>query len=68
MATKFVFYSGKGGVGKTSMACTTGVHYADMGLKTLLVTTDPAANLSDVFIKRSAIKSLKFMVWTIFLA
>ncbi len=49
MATKFVFYSGKGGVGKTSMACTTGVHYADMGLKTLLVTTDPAANLSDVF-------------------
>lgn len=49
MSTKFVFYSGKGGVGKTSMACTTGVHYADMGLKTLLVTTDPAANLSDVF-------------------
>lgn len=49
MRTKFVFYSGKGGVGKTSMACTTGVHYSDLGLKTLLVTTDPAANLSDVF-------------------
>jgi len=49
MHTKFVFYSGKGGVGKTSMACTTGVHYSDLGLKTLLVTTDPAANLSDVF-------------------
>ncbi len=49
MSTKFVFYSGKGGVGKTSMACTTGVHYADLGMKTLIVTTDPAANLSDVF-------------------
>lgn len=49
METKFIFFSGKGGVGKTSMACTTGVHYADQGRKTLIVTTDPAANLSDVF-------------------
>lgn len=49
METKFVFFSGKGGVGKTSMACTTGVYYADQGKKTLIVTTDPAANLSDVF-------------------
>lgn len=47
--TKFLFFSGKGGVGKTSMACTTAVYYADRGLKTLIVTTDPAANLSDVF-------------------
>lgn len=47
--TKFVFFSGKGGVGKTSMACTTGVHLADQGKRTLIVTTDPAANLSDVF-------------------
>ncbi|MFZ5975693.1 MAG: TRC40/GET3/ArsA family transport-energizing ATPase [Bacillota bacterium] len=49
MNTKFIFFSGKGGVGKTSMACTTGVYYADQGKKTLIVTTDPAANLSDVF-------------------
>lgn len=49
MGTKFIFFSGKGGVGKTSMACTTGVYYADLGHKTLIVTTDPAANLSDVF-------------------
>ncbi len=49
MNTKFIFYSGKGGVGKTSMACTTAVHYSDLGKRTLLVTTDPAANLSDVF-------------------
>ncbi|WP_343349027.1 TRC40/GET3/ArsA family transport-energizing ATPase [Terrisporobacter petrolearius] len=47
--TQFLFFSGKGGVGKTSMACTTGVYNADKNLKTLIVTTDPAANLSDVF-------------------
>ncbi|MDT8900296.1 ArsA family ATPase [Anaeroselena agilis] len=49
MQTKFIFFSGKGGVGKTSMACTTAVHWADAGKRTLIVTTDPAANLSDVF-------------------
>lgn len=49
MEAKFIFFSGKGGVGKTSMACTTGVHYADQEKKTIIVTTDPAANLSDVF-------------------
>ncbi|MBC9784314.1 ArsA family ATPase [Heliobacterium chlorum] len=49
METKFIFFSGKGGVGKTSMACTTAVRCADQGKKTLIVTTDPAANLSDVF-------------------
>ncbi|PKM68916.1 MAG: arsenic-transporting ATPase [Firmicutes bacterium HGW-Firmicutes-2] len=47
--TEFIFFSGKGGVGKTSMASTTAVHYANMGKKTMIVTTDPAANLSDVF-------------------
>ncbi|PDW00262.1 TRC40/GET3/ArsA family transport-energizing ATPase [Candidatus Chloroploca asiatica] len=47
--TQFHFFSGKGGVGKTSMACTTAVHHADAGLRTLIVTTDPASNLSDVF-------------------
>ncbi len=49
METKFILFSGKGGVGKTSMASTTAVHYAEKGKKTLIVTTDPAANLSDVF-------------------
>lgn len=44
-----MLFSGKGGVGKTSMASTTAVHYAEKGKKTLIVTTDPAANLSDVF-------------------
>ncbi len=47
--TEFLFFSGKGGVGKTSMACTTAVRHADAGRRTLIVTTDPASNLSDVF-------------------
>ncbi|NBG87181.1 ArsA family ATPase [Isachenkonia alkalipeptolytica] len=49
MDTQYILFSGKGGVGKTSMASTTAVHHANLGHKTLLVTTDPAANLSDVF-------------------
>jgi arsenite/tail-anchored protein-transporting ATPase len=47
--THFLFFSGKGGVGKTSMACATAVRYADEGKRTLIVTTDPASNLADVF-------------------
>jgi arsenite-transporting ATPase len=47
--TLFVFFSGKGGVGKTSMACAHAVRYADLGKRTLIVTTDPASNLADVF-------------------
>lgn len=47
--TKYIFFSGKGGVGKTTMACATAVHYANEGKKTLIVTTDPASNLADVF-------------------
>jgi len=49
MTTKYLFYSGKGGVGKTSMACVTAVRLADEGKRTLIVTTDPASNLADVF-------------------
>jgi arsenite/tail-anchored protein-transporting ATPase len=47
--TEFIFFSGKGGVGKTSMACTHAVRYADEGKRTLIITTDPASNLADVF-------------------
>ncbi len=49
MATQYIFFSGKGGVGKTSMACTQAVRMAEKGKKTLIVTTDPASNLADVF-------------------
>lgn len=47
--TKYLFYTGKGGVGKTSIACATAVSLADIGKKVLLVSTDPASNLQDVF-------------------
>lgn len=42
---KFVFFTGKGGQGKTSVACATALALADGGRKTLLVSTDPASNL-----------------------
>ncbi|WP_313072127.1 arsenical pump-driving ATPase [Lacrimispora sp.] len=47
--TKYLFYTGKGGVGKTSVACATAVYLADNGKRILLVSTDPASNLQDVF-------------------
>ena len=47
--TKYLFYTGKGGVGKTSAACATAVVLADAGKKIMLVSTDPASNLQDVF-------------------
>ena len=49
MTTRYVFFSGKGGVGKTTMACATAVDEAAKGHRTLIVTTDPASNLADVF-------------------
>lgn len=47
--TKYLFFTGKGGVGKTSAACATAVFLADQGQKVLLISTDPASNLQDVF-------------------
>ncbi len=46
--TKYLFFTGKGGVGKTSLACATAVELADQGKNVLLVSTDPASNLKDV--------------------
>lgn len=46
--TSNLFFTGKGGVGKTSMACATAVQLADRGLRVLLVSTDPASNLDEV--------------------
>lgn len=45
---RIVFFTGKGGVGKTSLACATSVALADTGKQVLLVSTDPASNLDEV--------------------
>ena len=47
--TKYIFFTGKGGVGKTSIACATAIGLADKGEKILLISTDPASNLQDIF-------------------
>lgn len=45
---QFLFFTGKGGVGKTSLACSTAVRLADEGKRVLLVSTDPASNVGQV--------------------
>lgn len=47
-ATRILFFTGKGGVGKTSAACATAIALADEGKRVLLVSTDPASNLDEV--------------------
>lgn len=49
VTTRFVLFTGKGGVGKTTIASATAVALADTGRRVLLVSTDPASNLHDVF-------------------
>ena len=46
--TRILFFTGKGGVGKTSAACATAIRLADAGKRVLLVSTDPASNLDEV--------------------
>lgn len=45
----FLFFTGKGGVGKTSLSCATAINLADKGKRVLLVSTDPASNVGQVF-------------------
>ena len=45
---RVLFFTGKGGVGKTSTACATAIHQATAGEKVLLVSTDPASNIDEV--------------------
>lgn len=47
--TKYLFFTGKGGVGKTTTACATATSLAEDGNQVMLVSTDPASNLQDVF-------------------
>ncbi|KZE27349.1 arsenical pump-driving ATPase [Crenobacter luteus] len=46
---RFLFFTGKGGVGKTSLACASAVTLAEAGRRVLLVSTDPASNVGQVF-------------------
>ncbi len=46
--TRILFFTGKGGVGKTTLACASAVQLADQGSRVLLVSTDPASNLDEV--------------------
>ncbi|MGA2479254.1 MAG: TRC40/GET3/ArsA family transport-energizing ATPase [Spirochaetia bacterium] len=48
-ATRYIFFGGKGGVGKTTMATATAVWFADLGYKTTIVSTDPTVSLSVMF-------------------
>lgn len=47
-ATRFLFFTGKGGVGKTSLSCATALKLAEAGKRVLLISTDPASNLDEV--------------------
>lgn len=49
LTTPFLFFTGKGGVGKTSIACAVAIQLAKSGKRVLIVSTDPASNLDDVF-------------------
>lgn len=49
LSTRHLFFTGKGGVGKTSLACATALSLATAGKRTLIVSTDPASNLDEVF-------------------
>ncbi|CAN5242098.1 arsenical pump-driving ATPase [soil metagenome] len=47
-STPYLFFTGKGGVGKTSLSCASAIALADRGLRVLLVSTDPASNLDEM--------------------
>lgn len=57
--TQYIFFSGKGGVGKTTMAATTAVYQSQKGKRTLLVSTDPAGNLGDIFERKVGMDTIQ---------
>ena len=57
--TRFLFFTGKGGVGKTSLACASAIALADEGRRVLLVSTDPASNLDEALGVRLATEPTK---------
>lgn len=59
MTPLYYFFSGKGGVGKTTLASATAVHLARSGMKVLISSTDPAHSLSDVFDRKIGHKGVE---------
>jgi arsenite-transporting ATPase len=57
--TQYIFFSGKGGVGKTTIAATTAVYQSQKGKRTLLVSTDPAGNLGDIFERKVGVDTVE---------
>jgi arsenite-transporting ATPase len=57
--TQYIFFSGKGGVGKTTMAATTALYQSKKGQRTLLVSTDPAGNLGDIFERKVGMETVQ---------
>jgi arsenite-transporting ATPase len=57
--TQYIFFSGKGGVGKTTMAATKAVYQSQKGKRTLLVSTDPAGNLGDIFERKVGVDTIE---------
>lgn len=55
-ATRNLLFTGKGGVGKTSIACATAVSLAQSGKRVLLVSTDPASNLDEVIVTKLGVQ------------
>jgi arsenite-transporting ATPase len=49
LSTRILLFTGKGGVGKTTVAAATGLRCADAGLRTIVLSTDPAHSLADAF-------------------
>jgi arsenite/tail-anchored protein-transporting ATPase len=48
LPTRYLFFTGKGGVGKTALSCATALAVADLGRRVLLISTDPASNLEEM--------------------
>jgi arsenite-transporting ATPase len=60
-APRHLFFTGKGGVAKTSLACASAIFLGDSGRRVLIVSTDPASNLDAVLETRLGIHPTKVM-------
>ncbi|END4451296.1 AAA family ATPase, partial [Escherichia coli] len=57
----YLFFTGKGGVGKTSISCATAIRLAELGKRVLLVSTDPASNVGQVAEAMAMVRALNRM-------